>query len=123
VIVRDRGISFRQVHHIVARLVRNCLYEGVAPAGVTGAALDQASVETVGSTLGYSDAQVRDALNPRRFVETRTSAGGVGPDEVRRLLSIAQNELEQDREWVAQSRRKVDQSRADLDAAISAIVD
>lgn len=89
VIVRDRGISFRQVHHIVARLVRNCLYEGVAPAGVTGAALDQASVETVGSTLGYSDAQVRDALNPRRFVETRTSAGGVGPDEVRRLLSIA----------------------------------
>jgi len=123
VIVRDRGISFRQVHHVVARLVRNSLLAGVSPAMVTGAALDQAAMETIGSTLDYSDEQVRDSLNPRRFVETRISAGGVGPDEIKRLLATAQNELQQDCEWVALSRFKVAKSRADLDAAVSKIVD
>jgi argininosuccinate lyase len=123
VIVRDKGISFRQVHHVVARLVRNSLLAGVSPGMVTGAALDQAAMETIGSALHYSDAQVRDSLSPHRFVETRISAGGVGPGEIKRLLSIARKELQQDCEWVALHRRKVAQSRADLDAAISKIVD
>lgn len=123
VIVRDRGISFRQVHHVVARLVRNSLREGVIPAQVTGAALDTAALETIGSTLKYTDEQVRDALNPRRFVETRTSAGGVCPNEIERLLTIARVELAQDNEWVSEHRLKIAQSRADLDAAVSKIVD
>jgi argininosuccinate lyase len=123
VIVRDKGISFRQVHHVVARLVRNSLLAGVSPGMVTGAALDQAAMETIGSALHYSDEQVRDSLNPRRFVETRISAGGVGPGEIKRLLSIARKELQQDCEWVAQHRLKVAKSRADLDTAISKIVD
>lgn len=123
VIVRERGISFRQVHHVVARLVRNCLSAGVTPQQVTGAALDQAAEETIGSLLGYTDAQVRDALNPRTFVETRISVGGVGPAEVRRLLAVAQGELEQDRQWVATHLGKVAGARAELDAAVARIVD
>ncbi|WP_395607284.1 argininosuccinate lyase [Pseudomonas sp. B22129] len=123
IIVRDRGISFRQVHHIVARLVRNCLAEGLSPGQVTGAALDQAAQETAGLVLAYSDAQVRDALNPQRFVETRTSTGGVGPSEVSRMLAVASSELEQDRDWVAQNRQQLARSRADLDCAVSRIVD
>ena len=66
---------------------------------------------------------MRDALNPRRFVETRTSAGGVCPNEIERLLSIARVELAQDNEWVSEHRLKIAQSRADLDAAVSKIVD
>lgn len=122
VIVREREISFRQVHHVVARLVRNSLRDGVSPQWVTGAALDQAAQETIGTPLHYTDAQVRDALNPRRFVETRTSAGGVGPQEVQRLLAIARQELEQDRDWVTASRSKLARSRADLDAAVTQII-
>ncbi|WWX97362.1 argininosuccinate lyase [Pseudomonas tolaasii] len=123
IIVRDRGISFRQVHHIVARLVRNCLADGVSPGKVTGAALDHAALETTGAALGYDDAQVRDALNPQRFVQTRTSTGGVGPGEVRRMLAVAHSELQQDRDWVAQHREQLARSRADLDCAVSRIVD
>ncbi|MGY2167512.1 argininosuccinate lyase [Pseudomonas gingeri] len=123
VIVREQGISFRQVHHVVARLVRNCLLAGISPAMVTSAALNQAAMETIGSPLEYTDAQVRDALNPRRFVETRVSAGGVGPDEVKRLLSLARDELAQDCEWVATNKLKLASARADLDTAVARIVD
>ena len=66
---------------------------------------------------------MRDALNPRTFVETRISVGGVGPAEVRRLLTVAQDELAQDRQWVAAHLGKVDGARAALDAAVARIVD
>jgi len=35
VIVREAGLSFRQTHHVVGRLVRICLAEKVLPSQVT----------------------------------------------------------------------------------------
>ncbi|MDR3397050.1 MAG: argininosuccinate lyase [Pandoraea sp.] len=122
VIVRERGLSFRQVHHIVARLVRNCLRDGIKPDQVTGALLDSASTETTGVKLDFTDTMVRDALDPRRFVETRVTVGSVGPAEVDRMLSRASAEADSDREWVAQARGRLQQARKSLDTAVSAIV-
>jgi argininosuccinate lyase len=120
-IVRETGLSFRQVHHIVARVVRNSLAARIKPAELTGAALDQAARETAGTSLCLSDKLVRDALDPRRFVETQVTTGSVGPSEVDRLLVHAQAEREADCEWVAVARRKLALAQAELDSAVAAI--
>ena len=122
IIVRESGMSFRQVHHIVARVVRNSLAVGIRPDELTGAALDRAAVETAGVPLGFSDKVVRDALDPRRFVETRVTTGSVGPSQVDRLLAQALAERETDCEWVAAARRKLALAQAELDNAVAAIV-
>ncbi|UUZ73182.1 hypothetical protein LP415_07585 [Polaromonas sp. P1(28)-8] len=100
VIVHERGLSFRQVHHIVARVVRKCLAQGIAPADLTSALLDEAALETAGLELGLGDEAVRDALDPRRFVETRVTDGSVAPLQVARLLAHAQSERVADKRWV-----------------------
>ncbi len=122
VIVREKGMSFRTVHHIVGRLVRNCMRDQVRPDGVTGAALDMAARETAGVTVGLTDAMVREALDPRRFVETRVTAGSVAPSEVDRLMAQANADAQRDRQWVAMARARLLTAQQSLDDAVAAIV-
>lgn len=108
VIVRERGLPFRQVHHIVARAVRNSLARHISPSRLTGAMLNEASLETTGIELQMSDGMVRDALDPRRFVETRVTEGSVGPAQVKRLLDHAEFDIAQDRRWMKATRSRLE---------------
>jgi len=122
VIVRETGLSFRQVHHVVARVVRNSLAGGIKPKQLCGKDLDAAAMETIGRTIGMSDEQVRDALDARRFVETRITAGSVSPHEVDRLLENARAERDTDCAWVAHARQKLAMAQAELDSAVARIL-
>lgn len=121
-IVRDRGLPFRQVHHIVARVVRNALSQGIPPKKLSAALLDKAAMETAGIVLEFTDAAVRDALDPKRFVETRVTDGGVSPLQVSRLLAHAQSEREADRQWVSQAKNRLAQAQENLNAAADRII-
>lgn len=122
VIVRERGLSFRQVHHIVARAVRNCVLEGLRADQLTSERLDAAALETAGVALRLGDAAVRDALDPVRFVETRVTDGGVGPTQVARLLARAAQERTADRQWVDDARARLAHARQALDGAIASLI-
>ncbi|QSI33301.1 argininosuccinate lyase [Variovorax sp. RKNM96] len=122
VIVRDRGLSFRQVHHIVARVVRNSLTESIAPYELTGAMVDRAAMETVGRAIGLSDRSVQAALSPREFVETRVTTGSVGPLEVQSLLAHAQEERACDVRWTSETRIRLTDANKALDCAVHRIV-
>ena len=122
VIVRERGLSFRQAHHIVARVVRNALAMGIGPNELTSALLDEAALETAGLELKLGDQAVHDALDPRRFVETRVTDGSVAPQQVTRLLAHAHSEREADRRWVAEARARLVRAQHQLDTAVERIV-
>jgi len=121
-IVRAKGLSFRQVHHVVARLVRNCVEREIGPKQATGAQLDEAGIETIGRAIGFGDAQVREALDPRRFVETRVTQGSVAPGEVDRLLATAQHDVDGDTRWLAAERQRLADSARELKASVGAIL-
>lgn len=123
VIVRECGLSFRQVHHVVARVVRICLAQGIAPSKLTGALVDEAANETIGRELGLGDSVVRDALDPRRFVESRVTDGSVAPEHVGRLLDHARQEIVIDKLWVESARRRLAQAGTELNHAMQRIVD
>ncbi|MGB4926779.1 MAG: argininosuccinate lyase [Giesbergeria sp.] len=122
VIVRERGLSFRQVHHIVARVVRNCIAQDIAPGKLTSALVDEAALETAGMELKLGDEVVRDALDPRRFVETRVTDGSVAPLQVARLLAHAQTERACDRRWVEDARARLVHAQRKLDQAVGRLV-
>lgn len=122
VIVRERHLSFRQVHHIVARAVRNCVAQELRPDQLTSSRLDEAALETVGIALNLGDAAVRDALDPVRFVETRITEGSVGPQQVARLLERAAQERAADRQWVSEARGRLSRSQLALNEAVSKLV-
>ena len=81
-IVKLSGLDFRRAHHIVATLVRQSEAANMRPADVGSSELDRAAEKAIGRKLELDDKIVRDALDPVRFVNTRTSEGSVGPAHV-----------------------------------------
>jgi argininosuccinate lyase len=122
VIVRERALSFRQVHHVVARLVRICISDAVNPSEVTSDILDRAAQETIGRKLGIDQLVLRDALDPEIFVRTRVTTGSVSPSEVARMVETAKTQLSHDRAWLANEQKRLGDADALLDAAIDAIL-
>ena len=84
--------------------------------------LDEAALETAGLELKLGDQAVHDALDPRRFVETRVTDGSVAPQQVTRLLAHAHSEREADRRWVAEARARLVRAQHQLDTAVERIV-
>ena len=122
IIVRERGMSFREVHHIVARVVRDCLAESIPPYQLTGERVDQAAIEIVGKRLDLPDQLVQAALDPRQFVQTRVTDGGVGPVQVARLLATAREEHEADIRWVQRARASLQEAGSELDRSVDEIL-
>jgi len=121
VIVREAGLSFRQTHHVVARLVRICLAEKVLPSQVTSAILNRAAQETIGKDLPMQESALRDALNPDVFVRTRVTVGSVAPNEVDRMLAAEQQGLEQATAWLSAERQRISDAARMLDDAVRQI--
>jgi len=123
VIVREAGLSFRQTHHVVARLVRICLAEKVLPSQVTSAILNRAAQETIGKDLPMQESALRDALNPDVFVRTRVTVGSVAPNEVDRMLAAEQQGLEQATAWLSAERQRISDAARMLDDAVRQIIE
>ena len=122
VIVRKTGLSFRQVHHVVARLVRISVQERFSPSAVTVELLNRAAQETIGKAIAVDEPTIRDALDPEVFVRTRVTVGSVSPGEVDRMLEAAGAGLADSETSLAAERARLAQAATKLDAAVHAIV-
>jgi argininosuccinate lyase len=106
-IARAADLSFREAHGVVGRVVRTAVADGVGPMELTAAHVDAAAQEVLGRSIGLDDALIHEALDPVRFIETRTTYGSVNPSEVRRMVTEAGERLTTDREWLDQRRAAV----------------
>ncbi|MDX3973567.1 argininosuccinate lyase [Shinella sp.] len=122
VIVRETGLSFRQVHHAVARLVRIALAEKITPETVTAQLLDRAAEETLGRRLGMDETMLRTALDPDIFVKTRMTVGSVAPSEIDRMVEVARGRLASGLGWHRAENARIATASAKLDAATDAIL-
>jgi argininosuccinate lyase len=77
----DRGVSFRDAHTAVGKLVREA-----ETAGVELDALPLSSFNAAHSTFGTD---VLNALKPELSIARRNLPGGTGPDAVREQLAAA----------------------------------
>jgi argininosuccinate lyase len=122
VIVRRTGLSFRQVHHVVARLVRICVQDNLGPSAVTVELLNRAAQETIGRAIAIDEPTIRNALDPEVFVKTRVTVGSVSPAEVDRMLEVAKTGLADSGTWLAAERARLALAATRLEAAVHAIV-
>ena len=80
-----KGVTFRDAHRAVGRLVRRGEDEGVG--------LDQLSIGAFAEVHVAFAPDVFDALSPAQSVESREVDGGTGPAAVRAQLEAAQRSL------------------------------
>ncbi len=88
-IVKERGLSFRTAHHIVAGVVDSMIQKGKRPEDITARTVDKEAVQIIGRPIKLKEIQVRSALLPEACVERRRLPGGTASAEVRRLTKEA----------------------------------
>lgn len=120
--VLDRGLPFREVHHVVARLVRNCADKNISPLEATSEMLSQAAVETIGRPIDLPQEFITNALDPSRFVETRVTTGSIAPAEVDRMLVKNHKRIQEHQAWIEEERLRIAGGEAELSSAIDRIL-
>jgi argininosuccinate lyase len=109
-IVRNCGLSFRTAHHVVGRLVRNSLEQGIGPLDVTANMVDQAAQESIGRSLGLSNELVQKALDPQAFLSTRVTEGSPNPGAVENMIKEGEHRQAIHRKWHTQTSKQIEDS-------------
>jgi argininosuccinate lyase len=107
-LVRAEGISFRQGHAIVARLVEGMLARGERFATVPYAAFAEAFAAVAGRPPRLPEADLRRFTTPEHFVAVRTLPGGPAPAPLAASLTRYRAELAAARSWLDGYRARVD---------------
>ena len=121
-LVRERNLPWRTAHQIVGILVRLCEERGLGPAAITPALLDEAAIAYHGRPAGLSDASIKAALDPVRFVEARDLRGGPASKETRRQADVFDAALATDERTVTDVRARLASAAGKLEAAVDGII-
>jgi argininosuccinate lyase len=84
-LVREANVPFREAHHITGRAVKM--------AEECGCGLAELSIENLKAIDSRIDGRVFDVLSVDSSVASRTSYGGTAPDQVRKQIAAAKEEL------------------------------
>jgi argininosuccinate lyase len=102
-LVVERGVPFRDAHHVTGRLVRTLLEGGTT-------LRDTATVRAVLASLGQElDSDSLAAIvSPVKAVTSYRSQGGTSPDSVRAMVVELVHGAERSRRWVEDTHRRLD---------------
>jgi argininosuccinate lyase len=109
-LVRRTGMPFRTAHRIVGRIAAM----GRPPSLQE---LDSVSLETAQikpSDKGFSEEDLKKALDPRFNVNLRAAIGGPAPSETGRMLKVRKATLEQSKNRLSDRRSRVEQAKTRL---------
>jgi len=121
-IVRETGMSFRQAHAIVARVVRDAIASGKTAGRIDVADLDAAAHAVVGRPLGLSAETVRTALDATANVAARTATGGPAPAEMARMLADRRTRLSTDEAATAAVATRLKRAGETLEDAVDGLL-
>ena len=122
-LTREAGISWRDAHQILARLVREAIEAGKGQEDVAPADIDRVAQSVVGRPLGVTLESIRSAVDPRQSVENRRVVdGSPAPSEVEAQIRAARAALEEDAARIAALVAKQRAAAARLEAAVDALL-
>ncbi len=81
-----KGVPFREAHHLVGRIVRECLEQGIG--------LERLTLEQLQRHHPRFEADALEVIDPERAVRARTLLGGTAPESVAK-------QIEQAKQWLA----------------------
>ncbi|MFH1758390.1 MAG: argininosuccinate lyase [Pseudomonadota bacterium] len=111
-ITHKTSISWRTAHRIVGRMVRNALDQGLTPEQATKQMLEGAAKEILGGNLklDISTVEIRMVLDPKHFIQTRSTPGSTHPEEVKRMTEDRKVRLKRESTWIKNMETKTNES-------------
>ncbi len=120
-LVRETHLPFRLAHRVVGQLARDAHAQNLAPRDIRSAHLDAAAQKTLGRRLELSDDVVRQSLDARHFVVTRTIPGGPAPGALGAVIARQTEQLERDILWQRDRITNLEKAQNRLNDAIQMI--
>lgn len=117
-LVREHGLPFRTAHSIAALLLKARTED---PGASLALALAKASEALIGRAIEYTDAQMREILSPRYFVQVRKTMGGPAPDVTARAIEASRSALAIDREAWRSRRESLERAERRLRDEVEAL--
>ena len=113
-LVRNRGMSFRTAHGVLALAVRLSIEAGKA--AITAAEINQAARMHLSKELGLTEEEL--GASPAQIVSGRVSAGSSSPKEVERMVRQRRLKIAEVRQWLHDETAKIMGCQDDLDRQI-----
>ena len=98
-LVRKHGVPFRIAHKIVGVLTKNLAESNLTLKDVTPQLLRDVAKKTAGILLNVSIEDIRDSIDPVKFIEVHKTLGGPSPVEVKRMLRNRKGRLKNSQSW------------------------
>lgn len=128
-LMKDYGLPFRIGHHMASRMVGWARRENVLPLDFPYEEMQRIYREEieeefpgVSPVLPMSEAEFRDALDPRKIVANRRTAGSAAPAEVDAMIREDREELALRRVNLAALEAKVEDALARLETEFKAFL-
>jgi argininosuccinate lyase len=86
VLVKKYDVPFRTSHKIVGAVVKTLLDKKLALSDLKPEMLNKTAKVVAGITLAVKVADIKDSIDPKKFVESHNTLGGPAPKEVKRML-------------------------------------
>ena len=121
-LVRHCKLPFREAHGIVSALVNHALAKDLAPADLTADLLRAIAKRDFNLDVELSQAALKQALDPRAFVEARSLPGGAAPGASAQVLEQLEQGIRRDQMWLHTAKSNIAAAQAYLDSEIAAIL-
>ncbi|MEM2890239.1 MAG: argininosuccinate lyase [Candidatus Hadarchaeum sp.] len=113
-LVREAGISFREAHSIVGRMISTAIENNRTAADLTVEDLKKASHEIIGREITISQEKMKKAIDAKNCVYSRNIIGGPGPKALKQQLTALNTEVRKHHKLLWTWRRAVTRSEENL---------
>ncbi|UCD77905.1 MAG: argininosuccinate lyase [Desulfobacterales bacterium] len=120
-LVQKFKIPFWQAHDILGDMVRRVHDSGRMMDGLTSGLLKEVAQEIFQLNLNVDDEEIQTCLDPAKNVQAKISEGSPGRKSVEQMLSEANGNLSQEKNWLQKEMQRVESAYQQIDDVQSSL--
>jgi argininosuccinate lyase len=119
-LTRKYGVPFRTAHRVVGALTRCLIENGLTLSSVTSELIQAVAKDLGVPSLDVKTEDIRESIDPLKFVKAHNVRGGPSPIEVQRMIQARKRGTAASKKWSYEKKSKLAEADENLQATIKA---